>query len=210
MTKVLRVGDLPADQFGEDYLEFALTTYGRRAQPNYPGGFEIYVDTNGDGESDILIFNLELGGFAVTGQSAVCVYDLNTDAFDAYFLVDADFNSGNMIFTVPLATLGVAPGTTLDFSAYAYDNYFTNLTTDATEGMRFTPCPPRFAAADEPFGSVPARGRASLLISANDVPDAASNESGLLLLFRRNALIESQIVNRAERALGLPGVTGGR
>ena len=37
---------------GFDLLEFAMNTNGRRAHPAYPGGFEIDIDTTGDGVAD--------------------------------------------------------------------------------------------------------------------------------------------------------------
>ena len=68
------------------------------------------------------------------------------------FYTDADLNSGNVIFTVPMnssagaVNVGVQPGTTFGFSVYAFDNYFTGNLTDSIEGMRFTPGAPRYVA----------------------------------------------------------------
>ena len=86
-----------------------------------------------------------------TGQNVVFVANLATAApATAVFFTDADLNSGNVIFTVPMnasagpVNVGVQPGTTFGFSVFAFDNYFTGALTDAVEGMLFTPGNARF------------------------------------------------------------------
>ena len=64
---------LPAVQFGDDYLEFAISTQTRRAHPNYPAEFDIYIDADGDGQDDYVIYNGEAGGFVATGGAALAV-----------------------------------------------------------------------------------------------------------------------------------------
>lgn len=191
---------LPAAVFGADFLEFAITTYGRRAHPNYPAEFDVEIDTNSDGAVDFVVFNAELGGFGASGQNVVAIFNVATGTATPVFFTDADLNSGNVIFTVPMnstagpVNLGVQPGTTIRYSVFVYDNYFTGALTDSIEGMRFTPGNARFEAVGDPFGSVPPRGRATLPVRAATVPDAQSTESALLLMFRRNAVIESEVV----------------
>ena len=87
---------------GADYLEFAISTFGRRAHPNYPAEFDLYIDNNNDGAPDYVVFNAENGGFSVTGQNLVFVANLTTGPATAVFFTDADLNSGNVIFTVPM------------------------------------------------------------------------------------------------------------
>ena len=97
------VRHLPAAVFGADYLEFAISTFGRRAHPNYPAEFDIYIDSNNDGTPDFVVFNAENGGFSVTGQNVVFVANLATGVpATAVFFTDADLDSGNVIFTVPM------------------------------------------------------------------------------------------------------------
>jgi hypothetical protein len=127
---------LPAAVFGDDYLEFAISTHGRRSHPNYPAGFEVYIDIDGDGVDDFAVFNGEAGSFASTGQNLVNVVNLATGAGGAFFYSDADLNSGSIIMTVPMAAMGLSPGTTIGLSVYAYDNYFTGDYTDAITDKR--------------------------------------------------------------------------
>ena len=186
------VRHLPASVTGLPFavLEFAMNTNGRRAHPAYPGGFEIDIDTTGDGVPDYFVFNAENGGVAVSGQTVVAVQNAVTGATAVFFFADADFNSANMIFTVPLNVAGgvvLAPGATIGFDAFAYDNYFTGEVSDVIPGMRFTPGIPRFGVVGLPFGAVPPKGSADLGVTTATLPDSLSSELGLLMMYRRNA-----------------------
>jgi len=185
---------LSADVAGEDVIEFAFNTNGRRAHPAYPGGFEVYIDTNGDGDADYLVFNSENGGFAVSGQTVVGVQSAATGATGVYYFADADLNSGNIIMTVPMAALGITPGTTITFDALAYDNYFSGLISDSIEGMVFTPGNERFGVVDLPFGEVASKTSAMLGVRTATLPDTVSTERGLLVMYRRNAGKEADAI----------------
>lgn len=174
-------------------LQFAISTYGRRAHPLYPGGFEIDVDTNGDGTPDYYIFQSENGGFGVSGQSVVNVQNAVTGVTNVAFFNDADLNSGNLIFTVLMSQLGnPSTSATMTLDAYAYDDYFTGNVTDFIGGMKFTPSAPRYSSGTL-SGSV-ARGTASRITFTKSatVPASQSSELGLLMMYRRNAGNESQ------------------
>ena len=195
------VRHLPASVYGRDYLEFAMSTFGRRVHPNYPAEFDIYIDSNNDGTDDFVVFNTESGGFSATGQNLVFVANLATGApATAVFYTDADLNSGNVIFTVPMnssagsVNVGVQPGATFGFSVYAFDNYFTGALTDSVEGMLFTPGNARYSVAGDPFGTVAPRSRATVPVATANVPDAQTSESGLLLMYRKNTLLESEVI----------------
>lgn len=182
---------------GADLIEFAINTSGRRSHPNYPAEFDIEVDTTGDGIPDYVIYNAESGGFAATGQNQVFVFNLTTGRARAFFFTDADLNSGNVIFTVPLNIAGglaLPAGRTIGFSVFAFDNYFTGNLTDSIEGMRFTPATPRFGVVSAPFAEVPASSTAELGVTTATLPDTASSELGLLLMYRRNAGAEADAI----------------
>lgn len=182
---------------GADVLEFAINTHGRRPHPNYPAEFDVNIDVNGDGVDDYVVYNAEIGGFAVTGQNGVALINLATGAGGVFFYTDADLNSGNVILSVPVnagaGTMTYTRGSTIGFSVYAYDNYFTGANTDAIEGMRFTPGQARFAVAD-PWGSVAARSSTYLSVTRASVLDSLSSETGMLLLYRRNAGNEADAI----------------
>lgn len=193
--KSVGVRFLPAEIYGTNLLEFAVSVYGRNAHPLYPRGIEIDIDVDGNGTVDFFVFQRELTGFAQTGQSAVFVQRVGTTTASAFFFNDADLNSGNMIFTIPLSVLGVGPSQTLNFEVYGFDNYFTGFVTDVIGGMRFTPANSRFGAGAGtfPFGEVNRGASARVPFRASPgVTAAQSSELGLLLMYRRNAGEESQ------------------
>jgi minor extracellular serine protease Vpr len=199
--KAVGVRVLPAAVFGANYLEFAISTHGRRAHPLYPGGFEVDIDVNGDGNPDFYVFQQEATGFAATGQSLVYVQNAATGVATAYFYIDADLNSGNVIFTLPLSVLGVGPTTTLGIDVLAYDNYFTGFVTDFMGGMKFTPASPRFAAPDGiPFDTIGVGKSGKVPFVASAVSAAQSTELGVLMMYRRNAGNESQAIPLAAPA----------
>lgn len=176
-------------------LQFAISTFGRRSHPAYPGGFEVDIDVNADGVADFAVYNEELTGFAASGMSVVYVADLSTGVATAYAYLDADFNSGNTILTLPLAALGVPADTKLGFSAFAYDNYFSGNTTDALLDMSYTPSKPRYAVAGDSSGVVrPLRlGRVDTLAVAGGA-EASPSQSGFLVMMRRNAGKEAEVL----------------
>jgi hypothetical protein len=166
-------------------IQFAVDTFGTRAHPNYPAEFDIFIDANRDGTDDFVIFNLENGGFAATGQNVVAAGPLPAGPFSVFFFTDADLNSGNTIMTAPLSAIGLTPTTQFDFSIFACDNYFTGLCTDAITDVTYTLGTPRYFGSGIPAGGVPAGGNSTLSISAITGGDVASpSQSGLLLLYR--------------------------
>lgn len=173
------------DVVADDTLQFGISTFGGRAHPNYPAEFDIYIDTNLDGVPDYLLYNLENGGFAASGQNVIALVDLATNKGSLYAYADADLDSSNMIFTVALADIGVAPGSSIAFSVYAFDNYFTGALTDAIENMVYTPGTPRFAASE--IAPIPPRGRARVTVTAVAGGAAASpSQTGFLLQYRHS------------------------
>lgn len=167
-------------------VQFGITTYGERAHPNYPAGFDVFLDVNRDGTDDYLIFNGESGGFAMTGQNVVYVRDLRQPTATAFFFTDADLNSANAILTAPLSALGnLSPGTPFNFSVEAYDNYFTGRTTDSIPTMTYTLGTPRYVGSGIPATGVPAGGTTTLSIRSVIGGAAASpSQTGLLLFYR--------------------------
>jgi hypothetical protein len=177
---------------GQFALQFAIHTFGERAHPNYPAEFDVYIDTNNDGVPDFVAYNFENGGFAVSGQNVVAIVNLATNAGGAFFFASADLNSANAVLTIPMSVpsigLSITPTTKINFSVYAFDNYFTGSPTDAIENMTYTPGTPRYTAADV---TIPAGGSGPLAVQAVAGGAAASpSQSGLLLFYsdgrRRN------------------------
>jgi hypothetical protein len=167
-------------------LQFAVNTYGERAHPAYPAEFDVYVDTNNDGIDDFVLYTVENGGFAASGQTVVAVANLSTGAGVIRYFADASLNSGNLILTARATDLGITAGSKFRFSVLAFDNYFTGWLTDAVENMTFTAATPRYDAGFG--GTVPKGTSATLPVQA--VPGGATaspSQSGFLLMYRDGA-----------------------
>ena len=176
-------------------LQFAINTFGRRAQANYPGEFDVYVDVDLDGVPDFVLFNKEQGGFAATGINVVNVVNLATGVGTIYYYSDVDFNSANMIMNVPLAALGITPDTQFSFSVFAYDNYFTGANTDAILDMKFTPSKPRYAVKGDASGTV--KGYRLGYVDTVTVAGGATaspSQTGFLVMKRSNAGKEADVL----------------
>ena len=179
----------------ENALQFALNTFGRRATPNYPAGFEVDIDTNRDGVPDFAVYNSQQGGFGGSGINQVNVVNLATGVSTSSYFTDADLNSANVILTAPLATLGITADQQIDFTAIAYDNYYSGNTTDSFDKMTFTPSKPRYAVNGESSGIVKALriARVDTLAPAGGAASSPS-QTGFLVLLRREAGTEAQVI----------------
>jgi subtilisin family serine protease len=169
-------------------LEFAINTFGQRSHPAYPAEFDIYVDSNNDGVDDYVVFNVENGGFGATGQTVVAVYSFAAGTSVLVSYANADLNSGNMIMSVPMASVGLTAGQKFSFTIYAFDNYFTGNLTDVIGPMTFTLGTPRFAT-DGGTGLVsffvPMGASGFIPVTAVAGGDTASpSQSGILLMYR--------------------------
>lgn len=185
----LRAVGVRAVDVGGLGLQFGISTYGERAHPAYPAEFNVYVDANNDGIFDAVVYNAENGAFASSGQTIVYVQKLNPNGSNngaavARFYAGADLMSGNMVMTVLASDLGVTdPNQQINFSVFAFDNYFTGSQTDAITNMRYTPATPRFASGIGSSLGVPIGFNGALPVSHNPAGAAASpSQTGLLLL----------------------------
>jgi subtilisin family serine protease len=165
-------------------IQFAIDTFGARAHPVYPAEFDVSIDTNRDGVPNFILFNLENGAFGSNGQNVVAVFNVATAAAAIVAFADADLNSGNMIYSIPMALVGLTPATQFDFWVEAGDNYFTGLITDATDTMTYTLGTPRFTGTGLP-AAIPANGEADLNIAGVVGGATASpSQTGFLLMYR--------------------------
>jgi subtilisin family serine protease len=166
-------------------VQFAIDTFGARSHPAYPAEFDILIDRDRDGDTDVVLFTQENGATFSTGQTVVFVDDLAVPGpIPAFFFADAELNSGNMIMTAPLSAIGMTATTKFSFSVEAYDNYFTGALTDSIGTMTHTLATPRFTGTGLP-AVIPANGKAKLSIASVTGGDVASpSQTGFLLLYR--------------------------
>jgi hypothetical protein len=180
---------------GTTGIQFAINTYGKRAHPNYPAGWQVVIDANQDGTADWVVFNAENGGFAATGQNLTALRPANAISGQAFFFTDADLNSGNVILTVPASRVGVTSLTQqFTFSVYATDNYFTGATTDAIEGMKYTLGLPKYVPSNA-APTVDAGKKLPIGIASVTGGDTASpSQKGLLFMYRDAAGSEADAI----------------
>jgi subtilisin family serine protease len=168
---------------GADLVLFAINTWGARSHPNYPAEFDVYIDTNDDGNDDFVLYAAENGAFASSGQNVVVLLNLNTGASVIRFFSISDLSSANMIMPALLSDLGITGATKISYQVFAFDNYFTGALTDVSDPVTVTLGAPRFFA-DEEFFSIPVGGAKALTVNRNAAGDAASpSQSGLLLMY---------------------------
>ena len=182
---------------GDGVIQFAVNLYGRRAHPAYPRGVEVDIDTNMDGTADYFVFNTELNGFDLTGQTVIAVQKAGSPSSTIYFYADADLNSGNMILTAPLAAVGLTANQKFSFDVYAYDSYFTGLVSDQVVGSVYTVGVPRYVVtSDSPLPADGVPTRSGLLLKVEDVKGgdkASPSQKGFLLMYR-DAALEAETV----------------
>ncbi len=187
---VVDLKSVGARLLGTNVAQIAIATYGRRAHPNYPGGFQVELDYDGDGATDAIVYNAELSGFAATGQNVVFVGPAG-GPYSAYFYTQAQLDSGKLILTFPLSVLGLSAGDTVaNMTVYAYDNYFSGIVSDVVETGPYTFGTPRYFAG---YGvSVPPLAKGKLSVQAVPGGEAASGgQSGILLLYKNSTDPES-------------------
>jgi minor extracellular serine protease Vpr len=174
-------------------IQFGISTFGRRSNPLYPAGYFVDIDVNRDGKPEFQVFNAEL--LPDSGISAVFVFDYATNLSTAYAFIDADFYSGNMILTAPLAAMGLTDSSTFDFTVVSYDNYFTGQNSDFIGPMTFTPDKPKFKI-DGAISRTLGTGQ-SLVLRPQQVAGGATaspSQKGILLLHRGNEGSESSSI----------------
>ncbi|MDP1899084.1 MAG: S8 family serine peptidase [Rubrivivax sp.] len=164
-------------------VQFAVATFGERAHPAYPAEYDIYIDSNNDGNWDYVIYNAESGGFGVSGQTVVYVYNFSTGISVGRYYAAADLNSSNMIYTVLGSDIGIASSAQkFSFAVYSFDNYFTGDLTDSIGLMTHTLGTPKYSLNAGSF-ITPINGGGALTASSVAGGAAASpSQSGFLLM----------------------------
>ena len=170
---------------GQPAVQFGITTNGARSHPNYPAEFDVFIDADRDGTFDYVVFNLENGGFGVTGQNVVAVVNLRTNVSIVRFFADADVDSANLIATALLSDLGLTAGIAVRFLGGCLRQLLHGRGHRCHRGDDVYARVPRFVASGVPAAGVPVGGTSTLTIQEVPGGDAASpSQTGLLLLYR--------------------------
>jgi minor extracellular serine protease Vpr len=136
----------------DDMLYFGLSVWDSPYRAGqYPVGYNIYLDTNGDGKEDYVIFTADQNQDATDGRSAVFYQSLAAPNLPEVFYgyVIGSFDSNNTIIPLPVSLLGIDPTQALNFYVIALDTYFSDPYMDISPRGRYyhvyTPTQPRYA-----------------------------------------------------------------
>jgi minor extracellular serine protease Vpr len=95
----------------DSVLVFAVNTYGRFSNPA-AGEYDIYIDVNGDGVFDYVLFSQDLGLITTgsqNGQIATFLVNLATGAEFVEFLADAPTDGSTVLIPVLASDMGISP-----------------------------------------------------------------------------------------------------
>jgi subtilisin family serine protease len=173
-------------------MSFAINTWDRQSHVNTTE-FDVYLDTDSDGEPDYVVFNfdLSLSGQLSDGRNVTWVADLASGASDAFFFTGHNTNSGNTVLTFCAEQIGMSGDdlltTSMNVDVYAFDWYYRAGVIDAIEGMNVVPLGERyftvFANGDPGFTTLPPRST-RLGFSILDFGDQLNEtETGVLWLY---------------------------
>jgi minor extracellular serine protease Vpr len=95
----------------DSVLVFAVNTYGRFSNPAV-GEYDIYIDVNGDGVYDFVLFCADVGAVETgdaNGQIGTFLVDLATNELIPEFPADAPTDGSTVLLPVLASDLGISP-----------------------------------------------------------------------------------------------------
>jgi subtilisin family serine protease len=95
----------------DSILVFAVNTYGRFSNPA-SGEYDIYIDVDGDGHYDFILFSADIGAVtagSANGQIGTFLVNLKTGAEFAEFNADAPTDGSTVLLPVFASDLGISP-----------------------------------------------------------------------------------------------------
>ena len=105
-------------------LVFAVNSYGRFSNPAM-GEYDIYIDTNGDGTPDFVLYCADVGAVTAgiqNGHIGTFLVNLKTGAFTQEFAADAPTDGSIILLPMLASDLGVSPtNPRLSYSVVAFD-----------------------------------------------------------------------------------------
>jgi len=109
---------------GDKAIVFAVNTYKAWSTP-VQEEFDIYVDSNGDGTDDYIVFNADFGRITAgtfSGQAVAFVYNIATKALDVNYFTQASTDSSTMLLPVTAGSIGVTSANPrFKYHAFGFD-----------------------------------------------------------------------------------------
>jgi len=97
------------DDGGQKLVVFAVNTFRPWSTP-VSDEFDISIDSNGDGQPDFIVFNIDLGLLQTgdfNGQEVAAIYNVATGALSVNFLTVASTDSSTMLLPVLASSIGI-------------------------------------------------------------------------------------------------------
>jgi hypothetical protein len=203
------------DTDGSTALQFAVTTFDRRATPNLPNLYDIIFQTSTGERFEVLNEDLSqlTGAGGLDGSNVVGIFNLSSGAGNIYYYTQADFNSGNAILTIPIVAPEIGldlTGKTIRAAVSAYDFYYGGGSKDSiayNDPLSTWPTykvgSPKFTLSKLPWtnaGTLSSDGltltfdQNGTQVQFNKKAGVTTSSKGLLLLYRDAVSKESDVV----------------
>ncbi len=169
----------------DSVLVFAVNTYGRFSNPAV-GEYDIYIDVNGDGAPDFVLFCADIGAVEtgqVNGQIGTFLVNLTTGALSPEFPADAPTDGSTVLMPMQASHLGISPThPRFTYSVNAFDS------TGAAESVPGTAAFNAFAPAvsNAMFVAVPPNGTADVPVSVNKAEFRKTPALGFMVVTEDN------------------------
>jgi hypothetical protein len=171
---------------GEPLVVFAVNTH-EAWSSGFTVEFDIFVDANGDGEDDFVIFNVDFGLLQTgvrNGQHVAAIFDLNSGALSVDAFVFAPTDSSTMLLPVFASTIGLAA----DHPRFSYNVVAFDLQSDAVDtfatGAKFNAFTP--AISNGAFELVAPNATASVPISIDPAEFGTTPALGVMIVAQDN------------------------
>jgi minor extracellular serine protease Vpr len=167
-------------------LVFAVNTYGR-VSTMAAGEYDIYIDVNGDGVWDYVLFMADIGvvtaGGIANGQAGTFLLNLSTGALTQEFLADAPTDGSTVLIPVFASDLGITPtNPRLTYAVNAFDSSGGSESVPGTASFNaFTP-----SVANAMFVSVPPNGQVDVPVWVDPVEFALTPALGFMVVTEDN------------------------
>jgi minor extracellular serine protease Vpr len=178
----------------DSVLYFAINTWSRFSNAD-AGEWDTYIDVNGDGQPDFVLYTADFGaaqGGSYNGTIVDVVVDLNQGTAFIEAFVDAPTYGSTLLLPVLASDIGVTPAN----PKFSYNTYYFNLLSGAAYAMPGTATFNAFSPSitNALFLTVPPGASGAVPVAIDPAQWASSPALGLMVVSQDNASGSSQAV----------------